>query len=347
MSNIFNRFIFRNTAALAFASIGTLAAPYAIAQQPYRIISEWKIGGSGSWDYLDYDPSAHVLYVTHRTSVAVLDSTNGKVLATINDLKNAHGVALDTDGKFGYISDGLSNDVLVFDRRSYKTVTTIATGTNPDGIVFEPVTKSVWVFNGKSSDVSVIDAASNNVTATIPLPGKPEFPVADGKGSVYDNLEDKGSIVRLDALSRKVLTTWKLAGCDAPTGMAIDKARRRLFSVCDDNKMAIINADTGIELGLAPIGDSPDAARFSEKHQLAFSSNGGGSLTVVDAAGKYIVIQNLTLPKGAATMAYDEQTDRIFLSVAEYGPAPESTVKVRHPTAPMLPDSFKVIVVGR
>ena len=68
---------------------------------------------------------------------------------------------------------------------------------------------------------------------------------------------------------------------------------------------------------------------------------------MVDAANGYKVVENLDLPKGAATLAYDESTDRIFLSVADYGPAPASTTKVRHPTAPMLPDSFHVIVVGR
>jgi YVTN family beta-propeller protein len=347
MSRIFRRFRLGRTAALAAASLVAVGAVHTAAQQPYRVLQEWKIGGNGTWDYLEYDPVAHVLYVTHRTSVAVLDSNTGKLLATIGNLKNAHGVALDTEGKLGYISDGLSNNVLVFDRSHYEPVATVATGDNPDGIVFEPVTKTVWVFNGKSADVSVIDAASNKVVATVPLPGKPEFPVADGKGSVYDNLEDKGSIVRLDARTRKVSATWKLTGCDAPTGMAIDTARRHLFSVCDNNKMAVANADTGALLGLAPIGDSPDATRFSERYQLAYSSNGGGTLTVVDAANHYKPIQNLALPKGAATLAYDEQTDRLFLSVADYGPAPASTVRVRHPAAPMLPDSFKVIVVGR
>jgi len=334
-------------AAMAGGLLLSIATLPAAAQQPYQVVGQWKIGGSGSWDYMEFDPTAKVLYVTHRTSVAVLDTTSGKVLATLGDMKNAHGIALDTTGDFGYISDGLSNDVVVFDRHTYKPVTTLATGTNPDGITFEPLTHTVWVFNGKSSDATVIDAASNKVVATIPLPGKPEFPIADGQGSVYDNLEDKSSIVRLDVHTRKVSAVWPLAGCDAPTGMAIDKQGRRLFSVCDNNVMAAVNADTGAVLGLAPIGDSPDAARYSQRYQLAFSSNGGGTLTVVDAANGYKVVQNLETPKGAATLAYDDANDRIFLSVADYGPAPASAAKVRHPTAPMLPDSFHVIVVGR
>lgn len=346
MSNLLKRFV----PCLAVMTGGLMLAMAVVpagAQQPYHVIGQWEIGGNGSWDYMEFDHTAKILYVTHRTSVAVLDTTDGKVLATLGDMKNAHGIALDATGNFGYISDGLSNDVVVFDRHTYKPVTTVVTGTNPDGITFDPVTNTVWVFNGKSSDATVIDATSNKVVATIPLPGKPEFPVADGKGSVYDNLEDKSSIVRLDVHSRKVSAVWPLAGCDAPTGMAIDKQQRRLFSVCDNNKMAAVNADTGAVLGLAPIGDSPDAARYSKRYHLAFSSNGGGTLTVVDADNAYKVIQDLEIPKGAATLAYDEANDRIFLSVADYGPAPASATKVRHPSAPMLPDSFHVVVVGR
>lgn len=316
-------------------------------QQPYQVVDHWKIGGNGTWDYLVNDPSAHLLYVTHRTRVEVVDTQSGKLVGFLPDLKNAHGVALDTLGNFGYISDGLSNDVMVFDRHTLKPVTTVPTGEDPDGIAFDPLTNTVWVFNGKSSSTTVIDAASNHVVATIMLPGKPEFPVSDGKGSVYDNLESTNSIVRLDVNLRKVISNWKLANCVAPTGLALDAEKRRLFAVCDNNKMDVVDADTGKEIASAAIGDSPDAARFSAALQLAFSSNGGGTLTVIDAANGYKVIEDLPTPKGAAALAYDDQTDRIFLPMAKYGPSPASGVKSRHPKGEMIADSFTILVVGR
>lgn len=329
------------------AALCVFTGGLAFSQGPYQVVDHWKIGGNGTWDYLVNDPTAHLLYVTHRTRVEIVDTATGKEVGAITGLKNAHGVALDTEGKFGYISDGLSNDVMVFDRQTFKPVMTVATGEDPDGITFDPLTKTVWAFNGKSSTATVIDAATNRVVATIALPGKPEFPVADGKGSVYDNLESTSSIVRLDVHTRAVVATWKLANCEAPTGLALDVENRRLFAVCDNNKMDVVDADTGKELASPAIGDSPDAARFSATHQLAFSSNGGGTLTVVDAADGYKVIEDLPTPKGAASMAYDEQTDRVFLSTAEYGPSPVSATKSRHPRGVMVPDSFTILVVGR
>ena len=175
------RRIVRSTIVLAAAILCVFTSSSAFSQGPYQVVDHWKIGGNGSWDYLVNDPSAHLLYVTHRTRVEIVDTTTGKAFGAITGLKNAHGVALDAEGNFGYISDGLSNDVMVFDRRTFKPVTTVATGENPDGITFDPLTRTVWAFNGKSSTATVIDAATNRVVATIALPGKPEFPLADGK----------------------------------------------------------------------------------------------------------------------------------------------------------------------
>jgi YVTN family beta-propeller protein len=318
------------------------------AQGPYRIVDSWKIGGEGGWDYLLADGPAHRLYVTHGGRVEVLDTTTGKPVGTIEGLKGTHGIALDTDGKLGYISDGGANAVIVFDRHTLAKVASISAGTNPDGIVFDPSTKTVWAFNGRSKNVTVIDTANNTVSFTTDLPGKPEFPAADGKGNVFANIEDRNEIVRLDAATAKITATWTLAGCDSPSGLAIDRKGMRLFSVCDGKTMVITDARDGKQLGKATIGDGPDAAGFSPRHNLAFSSNGEGTLTVVNAGLKtYPVVESLPSRRGGRTMAYDEATDRIYISTAEYGPAPAPTPEHPHPRPVGLPGSFAILVVGR
>ena len=256
----------------------------AFAQSPYSVLTQWKIGGEGGWDYLTSDAHAHRLYVTHGPRVDVLDSDSGKVVGSITGLKGTHGVALDDAGKYGYISDGGANAVVVFDRGSLATVASIPAGTNPDGIVFEPKTKTVWAFNGRSSNVTVIDTAQRKVVATIALSGKPEFPVADGSGTVFDNIESKNEIDRFDAAAKTITATWPVANCDSPSGLAIDRAGRRLFAVCDGGKMAVVDANSGKTLANPAIGDGPDAARYDAKRKLAFSSNGGGTLTIIDAS---------------------------------------------------------------
>jgi YVTN family beta-propeller protein len=334
-------------AILAAAFLGSLAAsPSALAQGPYHVITQWKIGGDGGWDYLTADAAAHRLYITHGTRVEVLDSDSGKPIGAITGLQGTHGVALDAAGKYGYISDGRADAVVVFDRSTLKTVSSIPAGTNPDGIAYEPVTKTVWAFNGRSSNVTVIDTNTQKVVATIPLPGKPEFPVADGRGNVYDNIESKNEIVRLDAAAQKVTAEWP--ACDSPSGLAIDRAAHRLFSVCDGKKMAVMDADTGKVLATPEIGEGPDAAAFDAKEKLAFSSNGEGTLTVVDAGkSAFPVVQNLTTQRGARTMAFDSANGRIYLATAEFGPRPAPTAETPHPRPSIAPGSFKVLVVGR
>ena len=344
MHTSFTRLFLRSTALLGAFAFYTVAVS---GQQPYQVIDRWQIGGAGGWDYLVADSAAHLLYVTHGPQVEVLDTHTGKIVAAITGMKGTHGVALDDQNKFGYISDGSGNNVIVFDRHSFKVVATIPAGTNPDGIAFDPATKTVWAFNGRSKNVTVIDTATNQVVATIDVPGKPEFPVADGKGSVYDNIETANEIVRFDAGAKKLTATWKLNDCESPSGLSMDREHRKLFAVCDGKKMTVVDADSGKPIASPDIGAGPDATNFSAKRQVVFSSNGEGTLTVIDTANGYKVLEELPTGRGARTMAYDDLTDRAYLVTAKFGPPPQPTDQSPHPRPAVLPGSFEVIVVGR
>ena len=333
------------TAALSAVTLSAYSQSGVPAGSPYKVLDHWKLTDSGGWDYLLVDSSAHRIYITRGDHVDAVDSASGKLLGTITGLHGTHGVALNPDGKVGYISDGGGNAVVVFDRSNFSTVATIPAGTNPDCIIYEPATNTVWAFNGRSHDITVIDAASQKVVATIPVPGKPEFAASDGKGNVYNNIEDKSEILKIDARSHQVTATWP-AGCDSPSGLAIDIAGNRIFPVCDGKKMSVIDTASGKVLANPEIGDGPDAAGWSAKHKLAFASCGEGVLSVVDASS-YKTIETLPTKRGARTMAYDPGTDRVYLVTAEFGPRPAATAENPRPRPPLIPGSFEIIVVGR
>ncbi len=339
--------------ALSFALASILAAfclcaaAPASAQQPYRVLAHWKIGGGGRWDYMHADAQAHRLYIAHGDTVDVIDTRTGQSIGAIAGLHGTHGIALDNHGNYGYISDGGGDAVVVFDRHTLEKVATIPAGSDPDGIVFEPATQTVWAFNGHSRNVTVIDAAKRAVAAIIPLPGKPEFPVVDGTGAVFDNIESKNEIVRFDAHTDRITAEWPI-GCNSPSGLAIDVHGHRLFSVCDDKQMAVVDYETGKVLAHPGIGEGPDAARYSARFNLAFASCRQGVLTVIDAgAPDYPAIETLPTEPGARTMAYDAATDRIYLVTAGFGPAPAPTADHPHPRPAAIPGTFNVIVVGR
>jgi DNA-binding beta-propeller fold protein YncE len=165
---------------------------------------------------------------------------------------------------------------------------------------------------------------------------------------VFDNIEDKNEIVRLDAKTDTITATWPLPGCDSPSGLAYDGVGKRLFSVCDGKKMAVVDAASGKMLALTTIGDGPDAAGWDAADKLAFASCGEGILSVVDAsAAGYPTSQSLPTQRGARTMAYDVGSDRVYLVTAEFGPRPAATPENPRPRPPMVPGTFTVLVVGR
>jgi DNA-binding beta-propeller fold protein YncE len=208
--------------------------------------------------------------------------------------------------------------------------------------------KRVFAFNGRSNDVTAIDAASGKAAGTIALDGKPEFPVSDGKGNVYANIEDKSEIVQIDPQALKVKKTWAISPCEEPSGLASDLEARRLFSVCSNNKMAVVNADSGQVITTVAIGNGPDAAAYDPGRKLVFSSNGEGNLTVVkqDGPDKYTVLAAVPTERSARTMALDMKTHKIYLSAAQLGPAPEATPDNPHPRPKVVPGSFHVLVVS-
>jgi YVTN family beta-propeller protein len=320
----------------------------AVAQKPYSVLTKWTIGGEGGWDYLAADAKAHRLYITHETRVEVLDADSGKSVGSIPGFKRLHGIAFDNTGKFGYITDGGANEVVVFDRSTLAKVASIPAGTNPDGMAFEPKTKTIWAFNGRSKNVTVIDTEKRTVLATVALPGTPEFPAVDGNGTVFVNIEDKNEIVRLDAVSKTATATWPLAGCDSPSGLAIDAAGHRLFSVCDGKTMVVTDSTSGKSLAKPAIGDGPDATGYDAAHKLAFSSNGDGTLTIIDA-GKpnYPVLETVPTQRGARTMAFDAANDHAYVVTARFGPKPAATPENPHPRPAVIPGSFTVFVIGR
>ena len=333
----------------ALASGFVASSPAAATDSAPAVRSRWKLGGPGGWDYLTLDPAARRLYVTRSDHVTVLDADSGKSVGEIVHTDGVHGVALAPELGRGFSSNGRSNTITVFDTKTLATLNEIKVDAqNPDAILYDPATKRVFTFNGRSANASAFDARSGAAAGTIALSGKPEFAVTDEQGRVFVNIEDKSELAVIDPKALKVVATWPLAGCEDPTGLALDPKHHRLFSVCQSQKMVVLDSKDGHAVASVPIGHGPDGAVFDAARSLIYSSNGDGTLTVVreDDAEHFSVVENVTTQKSARTLALDEKTHRIFLAAAEFGTAPEPTAEQPHPRPPIVPDSFVILVVG-
>jgi DNA-binding beta-propeller fold protein YncE len=316
----------RNAGIIIFAALFFFASTLTVfAATQYKVKHKFVLGGDGGWDYLTYDPARDRLFIARATRVMVVDPKKGSVLGEIPNTPGVHGIALAQDLGKGFTSNGRENSVTVFDLKTLKETARIKLDAeNPDAIMYEPISKRIFTFNGRSHNATAIDAEKGSVIATIPLDGKPEFAVADGKGTVFVNIEDKSELTSIDARNAKVLNTWPLAPCEEPSGLAIDQKNRRLFAGCDNKMMAVINADNGKVVTTVPIGNGVDANRFDPGTQLAFSSNGDGTLTVIheDSADKYSVVQNADTQRSARTMALNPKSHEVYLVAAEVEQAP-------------------------
>jgi DNA-binding beta-propeller fold protein YncE len=345
----------RRTLALAVAGLSlaalctsSLAAQGATA--PYRVIATYTLGGDGGWDYLALDTAFHRLFVARNDRVMVIDEQSGKLLNEITGLHRTHGIAFDYHAGHGFVTGSGDSSVTMFDLATLKVSGTTKAGAGADALIFDEASGHAFSFNGGANSASVIEGVTGKSVATIPLGGRPEFAVSDGTGKVFVNLEDSSAIVEIDAKANRVTRHWAIAPCESPSGLAIDVARHRLFSGCENKLMAISDYQTGKVIGTAPIGSGVDANRFDPGTSLAFSSNGEGSITVVreNSPGKFAVLQTVSTAPGARTMELDRESHRLFTVTARFGAAPaQATPENPRKRPPILPNSFELLVLGR
>jgi DNA-binding beta-propeller fold protein YncE len=314
----------------------------------YKIANKFHIEGDGGWDYLNVDESTGRIFVSHGTVVNVIDEKDGKLLGTIPDTKGVHGIAIAVDLNKAFISNGRDSSVTIIDLKSLAFITKVpVTGQNPDAILYDPFSHNVFAYNGRTANATVIDGKSNKVIATIKLSGKPENSVTDLKGKVYVNIEDKSEISVINSTTNKVEQTWGIAPGEEASGLALDNETHRLFTVCSNKLMVVLDALSGKVITTLPIGDGCDGATFDPALKRAYSSNGEGTMTVVQeiSPDQFKVLENVPTLRGARTIAIDKKTHHIFMSTAEYeAPDPSAANTNRRPA--VKPGTFMVLDVA-
>jgi hypothetical protein len=331
-------------ALAAVSLVGSLAGGAAAGASGYHVIKTVSVPGDDGWDYLTVDSDARRVYISHGTHVVVMNADTYAIEGDIPDTPGVHGIAIASDLGRGFISSGRANTATIFDLKTLKTIGTVKTDANPDAIAYDPVSKRVFTFNGRGKNTTAINATDGSVVGTLALGGKPEFAVADGKGSIFVNNEDTSELIEIDTQKIAETHRWPMAPCKSPSGLAMDRKNRRLFAGCDDKVMVVINADTGKVIATPTIGDGVDANAFDPGTALAFASNGEGTLTVVheDSPDKFTVIDNVPTKKSARTMGLDLKTHNIFLPSADFDPPAPGERRGK-----MKPGSFVILVVTK
>ena len=329
----------------AFILAGSAAAQTAA---PYKVQNRFPIAGTDGWDYIAVDSDARRIYVAHGVRVNVLDADTGAQVGTIEDTPGVHGIAIATSSKHGFTSNGKENKVSIFNVADLSLIKKIEVGKGPDGIYYDAKSDRVFTNNHGSHDITAIDATTSEVVGTVAAGGDGEGMVTGKDGLIYVALEDKNEICAFDPKTLDVKRHMALEGIEAPTGLAVDRKNDRLF-VGGHNKMALVlNGATGNKIASFPTGSGTDAAGWDGKNQLAFISNGEGSITVIreKSADEFVAEAPIMTQSSAKTMAFDKKTGKIFLPAATVvvTPAADPTQK---PKRAITEGTFAVLVVGK
>jgi DNA-binding beta-propeller fold protein YncE len=344
----------RNLVYVVYALSQVAAAPLAADTSPlpapvYTVAKSFPLDGADGWAYLALEASGARLFISRGDHVDVVETVSGKLAGAIPNTAGVHGIAFAPALMRGVTANGRSNTVSVFELDTLRVIQEVpVSGKNPDAILYEPRQNHLITANGESANLSVLDAATLQVVATVALPGPPGFMAADAAGMVYVNIEtDPGKLVAVDGKSLAVKATWPLTGCAKPTGLALDAPHHRLFSVCENQVMAVTDAVSGKQVARVVIGRGADAAVFDPDLGLAFSSNGlDGTLTVIhqETPDEYRVLATVTTQVSARTMVLDPATHKIYLGAAKLGATPPATEEQPHPRPGIVPNSFGILV---
>ena len=308
----------------------------------YHILKTIHLPGTEGWDYLTLDSAARILYISRENHIDAVNIDTGNIMGKVTGLQGTNGLLPVPELGRGFATNEDKSEVVIVDLKTLQKVGSVKTGRAPDSFAYEPVTKRVFIMNSAGASATAINAAEGTVAGTVQLDGQPEFVVADGKGSVFINITDKNQVVEVDAKALKVLHRWSLAPGEGPSGISMDRKNRRLFSACDNQKMIVMNADTGKVVAALRTGAGTDASVFDPDTMNAFAPAGGaGTLTIIheDSPDKFSVLEEIDTQSGARTATLDTKTHNVITVTARHGHGSTHL--------DVLPDTFVVLVVGK
>ena len=307
-------------------------------------------GGGEYFDYITVDSAARRVYLAHGTEIKVLNADTYETVGTIDGFKRNHGVALVPDLNKGFISDGDAGQVVIFDMKTLKQSGQAKADKDVDYIMYDPASKHIFAFNGEPHSITVIDPKNGAVLSTVPLPGQPEQAVADGKGMIYDNIENTNEVVAIDSKTLQIKSRWPVAPAGQPVSIAMDRKNRRLFIGGRNPKMLVMmDADTGKIIGESfPIGDRVDTNIYDPGTGTLASATREGTIHIFhqDSPDKLSFVETVKTEFGAKTMGFDSKTHNLMVDTSEFDPPAAPTEKQPNPQPRAKPGTFHLLVFG-
>jgi DNA-binding beta-propeller fold protein YncE len=331
----------------------------------YRVLRSIHLGGDGGWDYVTVDSAARRVYIPRSTHIMVVDADSGKLVGDIQGMNGLHGVAVATEFNRGFVTGNKTEQegtIYVFDLKTAMLTSSMKSNSiDTDSLLYDPSTKRVYVNNGDGMNLTVVDAATAKVAGTMAFNANPEAAAADGKGSIFQDYEDKGQVIEYDAMKLTIKNKWPTPGCDAPVAMAMDKANRRLYIGCRGKGptapgvMIVMNADNGKIVASMPIAIGVDGDVFDPETGNVYaacrdSGDGKSGATYIfhaDSPDKISLVATVKTIYGARTVALDSKTHHVFSIGTEQNDPVPPTAKNPNPRPKPVLSTFELLEIGK
>lgn len=310
-----------------FLSVASFATPSIASAQNFQV-EKWNIGGSGGTDYLTAEAGTDRVFVSRGTHVMVVDGLSGKVLGDIAETPRPHGIAIAPNANHGFTTNGGDSTVTMFDLKTLAVVKKIKVPAGGlDGIMYDEYDDKIILTNHSRpiGSLVAIDPNSGDIVGTAELEDvSPEAAAANGKGWIYVANEGKNTIQVLDVTTWRAIKSWPIAPCEAPRGIAYDRASDRIFAGCGKISV-VVDGTSGKVVATITNGEQVDALGWDPSQKLIYIPCGTpGDVVVVhqDSPDKYRIVATVATMRGAKTISVDPVAHRAYLFQPEYGPAP-------------------------
>jgi DNA-binding beta-propeller fold protein YncE len=328
----------------AAVAVAIIACPTQ-AQQFYHLESAVALkSGAPEWDYVTLDPNRGYLFIGRRgDGVTVYDVKAKKVVRTIDKSEDANAITLVPEFDRGYTTNG-DGTTTAFQLSTLKTIDRIKFGEDADSGFYDPVTKQIAFTMGDSKAIAFVDAKTGSVVGKLPMESKKlDGTVPDGEGNLFMALRDRNAVAKINVTARTMTVEWKTTGCDEPTGIAFDRANKRIFVGCRGKSpvLAVLDSDSGKVIATLEIGRGNDGVIYDPATRKIYTSNGvDANLVIYDQvdADTYKLAEATTTRPYARTMALDPKTKKIYSVTAEGTADPAK--KINKAVAPFYPNHY-------
>jgi YVTN family beta-propeller protein len=140
-------------------------------------------------------------------TVSVIDTADGKVVATVPVVTGPHGMSISRDGRTVYVTGDGSSSLSIIDTASDRVVKTVEVGKAPNGIALTPDGKLLLVTVYAEDRIAFLDTATQAVVASVGVPKPHTVSISPDGKLVYVTTQEPGhfALTVIDLAARAVV----------------------------------------------------------------------------------------------------------------------------------------------